>query len=461
MIKARKRFVLYAILCVFILLFVLLGIINGVNFAMAAEDADQVTEILSQEKGAFGGPMSPIMDGMDSPMQDPQSPMPPAPIIQENESPGNSALNTNIQNQITQGFVAQDVNPQGMNFPPNFGGFFPGLLGPLDQNFPEMENSLRYFTFSFDENKTAEQVAMQISAVTADEARDWAQSLLNGKTTGWTRTVYRYRVYESNGKTFVTVIDQSRELRPCYRILIISLIGLVVGVLVSYIALMFIGRMLFKPLEEADRKQKRFIANAEKEFKAPLTIINASTEIMERESGETEQTQTIDRQIKKMIGLVKNLSNISVFDDRNLTMLRCDIAELAQAMCDAMKSQFEEMGRDLRTAAEPPVTIIGDSESINDLFSELLDNALKFSCSWAELKVCQEEGHSVIIASNDTNLPDGTVDQVFDRFTRLDNAKDLPGAGLGLSHVKEIVQAHNGRASAKVEYGVFTLRINL
>ena len=65
------------------------------------------------------------------------------------------------------------------------------------------------------------------------------------------------------------------------------------------------------------------------------------------------------------------------------------------------------------------------------------------------------------IATNDTNLPDGTVDQVFDRFTRLDNAKDIPGAGLGLSHVKEIVKAHNGRASAKVEYGVFTLRISL
>ena len=77
------------------------------------------------------------------------------------------------------------------------------------------------------------------------------------------------------------------------------------------------------------------------------------------------------------------------------------------------------------------------------------------------LKVAEADGHSVIIASNDTNLPDGTLDQVFDRFTRLDNARDLPGAGLGLSHVKEIVQAHNGRAGAKAANGEFILRISL
>ena len=298
-------------------------------------------------------------------------------------------------------------------------------------------------------------------AVTEEEARSWAESLIREKATGWTRTSYRYRVYKIEGQTYVTVIDQSRELLPCYRILIISAIGLVLGMIVSCIALFLIGKKLFQPLEEADRKQKRFIADAEKEFKAPLTIINANTEIMERETGETEQTQSIDRQIKKMIGLVKNLSNIGVFDEKNLTMLRCDIAELAQAVGDAMKSQFEEQGRALTVTADQPVTIVGDSEAMNDLFMELLNNQLKFSVSHAEMKVCQEEGHSVISAANDTNLPDGTVDQVFDRFTRLDNAKDIPGAGLGLSHVKEIVHAHNGRANAKVEYGVFTLRISL
>ena len=93
--------------------------------------------------------------------------------------------------------------------------------------------------------------------------------------------------------------------------------------------------------------------------------------------------------------------------------------------------------------------------------SELLNNALKFASSWAELRIVREEGHSVIIASNDAALPGGSIDQVFDRFTRLSNAEGVPGAGLGLSHVKEIAQAHNGRVSAKAADGAFILRVTL
>ena len=427
MIKARKRFVLYAMLCVFLLLFVLLGIINGVNFTMASEDADRLTQMLSQQQGRFTDPASVIPEG--------QLPNLPG---------GNSRA----------------FGPQGYAHPNGpWGGFFPGRL--LGTDSPEIVFSLRYFTFAFDQDGAAEQVAWQISAVSQEEALAWARSLLGERETGWTAATYRYRIYEANEKTFVTVIDQGRELLPCYRILLISGVGLAAGLIISCAALMYIGKKLFQPLEEADRKQKRFIADAEKEFKVPLTIINANTEMMERENGETEQTQSINRQVKQMIGLVKNLSTVGVFDEKELTMLRCDLSALAQAAGDSLKSRFEEKGRSLTIRAEEPVTIVGDSEALNDLMDELLENALKFSLSRAEIRVGRENGHTVIIASNDTNLPDGSLDQIFDRFTRLDNAQGIPGAGLGLSHVKEIVQAHNGRAGARAVNGEFILRINL
>ena len=444
MLKARKRFVLYAMLCVFVLLFVLLGIINLVNFTAAGDDADQVTKVLAEQQGIFGEPVMQVPDLADINLQD----MTPPDLNGQPFTPPD--INA-------PDFTPPEIVPQGQQPV----GFFPGILGPMGPNSPEMEASLRYFTFSFDPDGSAELVALQISAVTEDEAQEWARSLLGGKETGWSRTYYRYRVYESNGKTCVTVIDQSRELLPSYRILIISGIGLLVGTLVSCLALMFIGRKLFKPLEEADRKQKRFIADAEKELKVPLTIINANTEIMERENGENKQTQSVNRQIKKMLGLVKNLSNVGVFDEKDLAMLQCNVTELAQAAGDVMKSQFEANGRTLAIVADEPVTITGDSEAMNDLITELLNNALRFSVSKAELFVGRKDGHSVIIASNDTTLPEGNVDQVFDRFARLDNAEGIPGAGLGLSHVKEIVQAHNARASAQVVNGEFILRINL
>ena len=193
----------------------------------------------------------------------------------------------------------------------------------------------------------------------------------------------------------------------------------------------------------------------------PLTIINANTEIIEREIGETEQTLSINRQVKKMIGLVKNLANVGVFDEKELTLLRCDLSAMAQAAGDAMKARFEEKNCRFTILADQPVTVLGDSEAMNDLITELLNNQLKFASAWAELKVTQEDGHSVIIASNDAALPNGNLDQVFDRFTRLENAQDAPGSGLGLSHVKEIARAHNGRVSAKAADGAFILRVSL
>ena len=406
MSKARKRFVIFATICVSVLLFMLLGVINGVNFTMASQDADQLTKALKKQHGAFES--APETDAPDQPE-----------------------------------------------------GLLSGLFGPMGPDSPETVSSLRYFTFAFDKEGNETRVALKISAVTEEEALAWARSLRGENKTGWTRGTYRYRVYKTNHITYVTVIDQSRELLPCFRILIISGVGLLVGVLASCAALMYIGKRLFQPLEEADRKQKRFIAEAETEFKVPLTIINANTEIIERQLGETEQTQSINRQVKKMIGLVKNLSNVGVFDEKELAALPCDLNALAQAVGDAMKASFAEKGCKLTIRAENPAPVSADSEAMTDLLTELLTNALKFGDRWAELKVSQEDGHCVIEARNDTTLANGNFDQAFDRFTRLSNAEGVPGSGLGLSHVKEIAKAHNGRVSAKAADGAFILRVSL
>ena len=85
---------------------------------------------------------------------------------------------------------------------------------------------------------------------------------------------------------------------------------------------------------------------------------------------------------------------------------------------------------------------------------------MQFSLTKAHFKLKNENGVILIQAQNDTYLPDGPADQAFDRFTTLQNAKEGDD-GLGLSYVKQTVKAHNGRASAAVSGGIFTLRITL
>ncbi|MCR5457681.1 MAG: HAMP domain-containing histidine kinase [Clostridiales bacterium] len=407
--RAEKKFRLYAILVIFVLLTVLMAVINGVNFTMASSDADMLTQMIADRQGAFG------------------------PI---------------------------DNNPGGMQFQPDQDNNKDFGMGPMGPDSPEMNESLRYFTVAFSENGESEEiVAFHISAVSEDEAKEWAKELV-GQTSGWTKWTYRYRVYRNQGTTYVTVIDQGRELLPSFRILIISVIGEVLVLVIGWFVLLLIGRKIYAPLEEADRKQKNFIANANKEFRVPLTVIDGNTELTERRYGPDDQTRSTHRQVAKMNELVDKLGSVGIFDEENMN--RSDIS-LSEYIKDALRrrsEEFSEKGIALTEDVSEDVKISADPEAMSRLIDELIVNALKFAKTKAEFRLKKENETVLILASNDADLPDGPYEQAFDRFTTLSNAKE-GDAGLGLSYVKQTVKAHNGRATASVNSGIFTLRITL
>ena len=401
--KAKNQFVIYAMCSIFVLLSVLISVINVINFTMAGEDADQLTQMIEDGHGTMK---------KDKEMN------------------------------------AFDVKKK---------------IGPMGPDSPEMKSSIRYFTVEFDTEKDyeAKMVEYQITAVTEEEAVDWARKLIRQKT-GWTKTTYRYRVYKDkeNNKVYVTIIDQGRELLGCYRILIISVCGEAVVLVLSFILLMIMGSKVFKPLEEADRKQKKFIANVESEFKMPLTIINANTEIMEKEGGSSDYLNSINKQVKKMFRLVKDFGSLGIVNEKKLALADINLSNLMKESLDYRNTDFEKKNLLLVHEIGEGVMVEGDEETIRKVMNELIDNALKFAVSEVSFTLQQKNGRTTILQSNDTKLASGSFDQVFDRFTRLDNAKGQEGPGLGLSYVKDVVKAHNGRISAKVNNGKFIIQID-
>lgn len=402
--KARKKFILYAECAVFILLTVLLTVINMVNFTMVSEDADRITEKLSFNHGTFNNERPPQQD------------------------------NNFTKKRFT------DLNE----------------MGP---NSPELNFSLRYFTYAFDKEGNAEQVIFKMAAVTEEEAQEWAQSLVD-QSIGWTRGTYRYRVYQEDKKTYVTVIDQSRELLPSYRILIISVCGEIAVLILSWLILLAVGKKIFKPLEESDRKQKQFIKNIENDFKLPLTIINANTEIMEKQNGPSECTNIINKQVRKMTSLVKDLGVLSIFNEKDLSLSHINLSDILNHAIDKNKEKFAEKKIELKTDIASDIIIKGDENSMKKAISELLENSLKYSQKEAVFQLEKLNDRIMIKQSNDTTLPSGNIDKIFDRFTTLSNAQEN-STGLGLSYVKDTVKAHNGRIRAKVSDNTFLLEIDL
>lgn len=417
--KARKKFVLYAELSVLILLTVLLSVINIVNFTMAADDADHITERIAANHGSLD--MDKRSDEAIDSYSDPNIPA--------------------------------ELLPGGKHR----GGFRD--MGP---NSPEMNSSMRYFTYFIDENGNANKVIFKMSSYSEEEAKQWAESLVkNNSQTGWTNTSYRYRIYEDNGMKMVTVIDESRELYPSYRILIISLSGGAVMLLLGLVILHFVGRMLFKPLEESDRKQKQFISKIEASFKMPLTIINANTEIMERQNGPTKQTDIINNQVRKMTVLVKDLGALAIFEEKDKSQTRINLSDTFSRIIDSKRESFENRKIKTEIDIDPDIFIDADGAAISKALSEMTDNVLDFALSKASFELKKNNDRIKICIKNDTDLPDGSCDQVFDRFTKLKNAENKDGKGLGLSYVKDVFSAHNARVSAKVSDGMFIVCIDI
>lgn len=394
-------------IAVFVFVTALLTVINGLNFTMVGEDADRITEMIAMEKGKFG--------------------------------------------EGTKKFPGQGEQR----------GF--GRMDSMGPDSPELAFTARYFTYRFDEKDDIEEVVFHISAFSKEEAQSLAKQLVGEKSgkTGWVETKYRYRVFKSGDYTYVTVVDQGRELLPSYRILIISVIGEIGGLIICLIFLLFISEKLFRPLEEADRKQKKFLAEAKSEFQVPLTVINANAEILEKENGSSEYTQAIHRQVKKMTALTKQLDTLSIMEDQGVQNESFDLSMIVAAATDSAMTKFLEKGLDVKREIEPDILVTGDEEALHRVVAELVENSIRYAKSFCSFGLKKEEGHTVLTVNNDTDLAESNIEQVFDRFTKLSNAKPEVGNGLGLSYVKDIVKAHNGRVSAWTENGEFFLRITL
>lgn len=398
--KARKRFILYAILALFVLLTVLISVINVINFTAVSRDADRVTEMIANGRGTFA-----------------------------REDPG-----------FQKGGKAEDDGPGSSELP----------------------YSARYFTFRFNRGGNAEEVAFNTVSYTKEEAETLARSL-QGNSVGWVDKYYRYRVYTSGDFTYVTVLDQTRELRLSFRILNISIWGALIVLCVCLAFLIFISRKLFGPLEDAERKQEKFISEAENRLKVPLTVINANAEILEKSSGANECTQSIRRSASSMMTFTKQLADLSLADDGTAKKEKCDISLLFDRAVDIYSPRLAEKGVSLKTDIDDGAVIAGSKNALGRMAEELMENAFKFAEKECRIALKKEEGHITITIANDAQIKEAgkDIDRVFDRFTRLGNADAKPGNGLGLSFVKDTVKNHNGRLKAEYADGMFTVRIVL
>ena len=222
----------------------------------------------------------------------------------------------------------------------------------------------------------------------------------------------------------------------------------------------FIGKAL-QPAKDAQERQKKFIAAASHELRAPLAVINSSLYLLSDETPEQQQLIShIDTECKRMSRLIGDMLLLYTADSKTWSLKpeRIELDSLIIDVYDSFLPLCREKGIHLKLelpdAALTPVE--GDSQRLQQVFAILLDNAVTYSPPDSDITIRLYSGagnascHSdvTVIEINDqgSGIPDEAKPYIFDRFYCADYAhSDKDHFGLGLSIAKEIVEMHRGQ----------------
>ena len=335
-------------------------------------------------------------------------------------------------------------------------------------NSPEAPFSTRFFTVSTDESGEAEAINTgNIAAISTSEAATLAKEISKiGKATGF-KDVYKYKISKIGDKNLVIFLDCSRELYTLKMFLINSTFVAVGGFLAVSVLIIIFSKVAVRPVAISYEKQKRFITDAGHELKTPLSIILANTEVLEMTSGESEWTRSIKNQVDRLSSLTSQLVTLTRMEESEhvFSMVDFSLSDAVLETAESFVSLANSQSKSINMNISKNISFIGDEQSIRQLLSILLDNAIKYSTDNGEITISLNihGKHPILTVSNQTeNLSKDNLELFFERFYRADESRnsEKSGYGLGLSIAKAIVDTHKGKISATT-YDNKTLNITV
>lgn len=220
------------------------------------------------------------------------------------------------------------------------------------------------------------------------------------------------------------------------------------------------SRELLSRLEDAVRERDQFLAILSHELRNPLGAIRNATELMARNVSEDPHAARplgiVDRQTKHLARLVDDLLDVSRVTTGKITLQKrvCDLSEVIRRAVQQLEGLAAQQRIRVRTSlpAEPPA-IDADPVRIEQVFNNLLTNAIKYTPEGGEVEVIVgSDGADAEVRVVDTGVgiaPD-MLGSVFKMFIQADRSLDRSqgGMGIGLTLVRSLVELHGGSVSA-------------
>jgi two-component system, OmpR family, phosphate regulon sensor histidine kinase PhoR len=227
-------------------------------------------------------------------------------------------------------------------------------------------------------------------------------------------------------------------------------------------------------LERLERVRQEFLSNVSHELRTPLTAILTFVETLEGGAIDDPEhnrrfLSVIRRNSERMHNLINDILELSAIEAGTVEVEPAPVrlSPLVNDCLTALASRAEERRITLRNEVPAGVTVRAEARRLEQMLTNLLDNAIKFSAEGGEVRVSHERAAGrdrVHVADAGEGIAAEHVERIFERFYRVDRARSraLGGTGLGLAIVKHLARAHGGEASVRSAPGegsVFTVEL--
>jgi len=218
-------------------------------------------------------------------------------------------------------------------------------------------------------------------------------------------------------------------------------------------------------LKQLERAREEFVANVSHELRTPLSLIKGYVETLldgARNNPEVVERflKIIERNTQRLDLLIQDLLTISALESGRVKLNLQPVA--LHPLVDKVLADLRKPAgaKEVNLINElPDLTVNGDAGRLEQVFANLVDNAIKYGRTRGTVTVGGRKADAnkieISVQDDGPGIPSESLERVFERFYRVDKARsrEQGGTGLGLSIVKHIVQNHGGEVWVKSEVG--------